>query len=231
MNVGLRVLGRLNLDDKVDVWNIKTSRGHISGNEHLELPFLEPLDGHLSLVLRYVTVHYLHFLFDFFGKNELVSVLLCLREHDCFGVASITDEDVSQGSHPVVIRALDSQVTHLPRRLVLKILREINDLESSSHILSCNISNPHWDCSRKETYLNTLVLGSLYACENSVNIFLEAQLEHDICFVEHNCLKVAEVDVASLDVIEYSTCGTNQDVDARPQLPCLIIDTDTAIDG
>ena len=31
-------------------------------------------------------------------------------------------------------------------------------------------------------------------------------------------------------MVEHSTCGTDQDVDALPQLPCLVIDAHAAVD-
>ena len=57
MNVGLRFLGRLNLDDQVNIWDVKTARGDICGDKDAELAFFEALHSDFTLVLSDVTVH------------------------------------------------------------------------------------------------------------------------------------------------------------------------------
>lgn len=149
MNVSLSVFWRLNLDDKVNVWDVEASGGDIGGHEDLELAFLEPLDRHLSLILRYVAMHYFHLLFDFLGQNQLVCILLRLREYDCLGVSSIADKYVSKSCHSIVEGTLYRQVINLPSCLVFEVLSEVHDLESSPHILSCDISYPGWNSGRE----------------------------------------------------------------------------------
>jgi len=65
MDVRLGVLGRLNLNDKVDRGDVQTARGNIGGDEHVELLLLESLEGNLSLVLSDVAVHDLDIFLDF----------------------------------------------------------------------------------------------------------------------------------------------------------------------
>lgn len=57
MDVRLRVFWRFQLNNKFDIWNVKTSSCDIGGNEDLELGFSEPLHGHFSLVLGDISVH------------------------------------------------------------------------------------------------------------------------------------------------------------------------------
>lgn len=229
MNICLSVFWWLNLDNQVNVGDVEASRSDISGYKDLELALLEPLDRDLSLVLCDIAVHYFHLLFDFLGQNQLVSILLRLREYDCFGVSSIADEHVGQCSHPVVERALNRQVIHLPGRLVLEVLGEVDDLESSSHVLSCDVSYPNWDRGREEQKLNIFGQGSLNASEYVVHVFLEAKLEHDVSLVEHNCLQLSEVDIAPFDVVEHATGRSDQNVHSLSQLPGLIVDADAAV--
>lgn len=58
MDVALCVLWRFNLNHQIDVGDIDTSSGNISGYQDFEFELLESLEGYLSLVLSDVTVHY-----------------------------------------------------------------------------------------------------------------------------------------------------------------------------
>ena len=64
MDVRLGVLWRLHLDNKLNVWDVKTSCCYISGDEDLEFVVLESLESHLSLVLRDVSMHGLDIVLD-----------------------------------------------------------------------------------------------------------------------------------------------------------------------
>ena len=70
MDVSLSLLGWLNLNDKVDIWDVKTTRSNVSSDEHAELSFLEPLHGHLTLVLSDVSMHDLDVLLDFIREQK-----------------------------------------------------------------------------------------------------------------------------------------------------------------
>ena len=66
VNVGLSVLGRLNLHDEVYTWDVKATGGYISGHKHAELLLLEALEGHFTLVLCDIAVHDFNVFLDFF---------------------------------------------------------------------------------------------------------------------------------------------------------------------
>lgn len=68
MDVRLSLLGWLQLDDQIDVRDIKTSRGNVSGDENAELALLKSLHRDLSLILSNVSMHYLYVLLDFIGE-------------------------------------------------------------------------------------------------------------------------------------------------------------------
>ena len=107
MDVGLGVLWWFDLDDELHVLDVKASACDIGSNEDLELALLESLHGDFSLVLGNIAMHYLDVLLDLVAQNQRISVLLGLGEHDRFGVATITNQDVSQGRHSVVVGTLD----------------------------------------------------------------------------------------------------------------------------
>ena len=64
-----------------------------------------------------------------------------------------------------------------------------------------------------------------------VDLFFEALLEHLVGFVEDDRLQGAEVDVASLNMIEDTATGANEEVDTAAQSPCLVLDVDATVDG
>lgn len=65
MNVGLSVLWRLNLNNKVNVWNVEASRSYISCNQHTKFVLFESLKSNFSLILGNITMHDLNVILDF----------------------------------------------------------------------------------------------------------------------------------------------------------------------
>lgn len=94
MDVSLWVNGWFHLDDEVNAWDVQATGCDISGNEHLELLFLEALEGHFTLVLGDVTVHHFDLVLDLVRQKELVGFVLCLSKHDSLA-CTIADQDVS----------------------------------------------------------------------------------------------------------------------------------------
>ena len=76
MNISLRLLGRFDLDDKVDAGNIETTGSDISGNQHAEFLLLKALKGDFSLVLRNITVHDLDVFLDLLSCEKFIGFLL-----------------------------------------------------------------------------------------------------------------------------------------------------------
>jgi hypothetical protein len=65
MNVGLCILWWLDLDDKINILNVKSTRCNICSYKNLELSLFESLHGDLSLVLSNITMHDFDVLADF----------------------------------------------------------------------------------------------------------------------------------------------------------------------
>ena len=66
MNIGFCILGRLNLDDEVDTWDVETTRCNISGDEYTEFLLLEAFKGDFTLILGDITVHNLNVFLNLF---------------------------------------------------------------------------------------------------------------------------------------------------------------------
>jgi len=52
-----------------------------------------------------------------------------------------------------------------------------------------------------------------------------------ISFIKHHRFDVAEVDVASADVIEDTSGGSHEEVNSTTQLTSLVFDADTTVDS
>ena len=70
----------------------------------------------------------------------------------------------------------------------------------------------------------------LYVFHDLFNVFFEALFEHLVSFVQHNCFQLGKIEVPSLHVVEYSSCGSYEDVHSSPQFPRLVLDGDAAVD-
>jgi len=145
MNVSFSVLWRLNLDDQIYILNIKTSRSNICCHKYLELAFFESLHCNFSLILSNITMHHLNILLDLIRQNQRIGILLGLRKHNRLCISTIADQNVSKRRHSILVRALDSQVVHLLRSLVLQVLSQIDHSETFLHILASQAFDPAWD--------------------------------------------------------------------------------------
>lgn len=89
MDVGLGIFWWLELDDKTDALDIKTSGSNVSGNQDIELALLEPLDGGLSLVLRDTSMHHLDILIQGVTLTKHVRVFSSCSEDNHFSSLSV----------------------------------------------------------------------------------------------------------------------------------------------
>ena len=153
MDVGLSLLGWLNLDDQVHVGDVKTTRGDISGDKHAELSFLESLHRDLTLVLSDVTVHDFDVLLDLVRQEQRVGISLRLSEDNDLATLSINDQDVSKRGQTVLEWALNGQMLHVPSRLVFELDSQVNDAHILVHVRSGDVSHPPWDSGREKQNL------------------------------------------------------------------------------
>ena len=70
MDVGLSFLGRLDLDDQVNVGDVKSARSDIGSDKDSELAFFKALHRDFTLVLSDITMHDLNVLLDLIGKQK-----------------------------------------------------------------------------------------------------------------------------------------------------------------
>jgi len=94
VDICLSVFWRLNLNNKVNVADVKSSCSNICGNEDLKFAFFESLHGDFSLVLVDISMHYLDVLLDLVSEDKVISVAFCLAEHNCFCTHSVAYQDI-----------------------------------------------------------------------------------------------------------------------------------------
>ncbi len=150
MDVGLGLFRGLDLDDQVDVGDVKTTRGNISCDKNSEFALLEALHGDFTLVLGDVTVHDLDVLLDLVRQEERVGVGLSLSKDDDLACFAVDDENVSEGRQTVLEGALDCKMGNIASSLVLKLHGEVNNAHALLHVSRCNISHPSWNGGREQ---------------------------------------------------------------------------------
>lgn len=105
---------------------------------------------------------------------------------------------------------------------VLNILCEVEYHMIGSHVSSCNVLDPEWDCSRKHQNLELVISVLSTRRQNFFNFIFESKLEHLIGFIKNNTFEIAEVNVTSLHMIQNSSNSSNKNIDTMLKLPGLI---------
>lgn len=231
VDVGLDILRRLDLDNEVHVWNIEPSRRDVGSHEDAELVFLESVKSHLSLALRNVSVHDFDILIDFIGENQGVGFRLRRREDNRLPKAAIDDQQVRQSFLPVVIGTTYRNVVDILLRLVFEILRQIDHLPVWPEVVVGQVLDPGWNSGGEEEELRRSLRALLDLLENLIYVLFEAHVQHLVGLVEDQCLQLREISkVTSIQMIQYSSSRSNEDVDALSQSMCLIVDGGAAVD-
>jgi hypothetical protein len=146
VDVGLSFFRGLHLDDEIYAGDVKSSGGDISGDKNVEFLLLEPLEGDLSLVLRDISVHHLDLgVRHLLREQKSVSICFSLSENDRLSEPSVDDQNVSQGAHPVVVRAVDGQMLDVLGSLVGQVFAQIYALVVSLHVATHHTLHPVGD--------------------------------------------------------------------------------------
>ena len=133
MNIGLNFLRGLNLNDQIDIRDIKTASSNVSSHQYLKLTFSESLQRHLPLRLSNVSVHNLNVLLDLVTQKELVRLNLGRSENECFAMqTSVAHQDVGKGVKTVLPRTINDKVLHSLCCFVLEVLCLVANVDSSS---------------------------------------------------------------------------------------------------
>lgn len=84
-----------------------------------------------------------------------------------------------------MIRAVDDQMLHTLRCLVLQVTNEINHAKVWLEEAARYLLNPPWYGGRKHETLDVGWSLSLDSAHDLFNFFLEAQVEHAVCLIKN----------------------------------------------
>lgn len=232
MDVGLGVFWWLELDHKANSLDVKTSGSDVSGDEDPELSFTVSLDGGLSLVLRDASMHDLAMVLQVVSHAKLISVFLRGSENNHLSVSHVARQNFVDSFDSLMPSALNGKMSYFLRGLVGQILGKIDKLEVIFHVFSGDFIDPLGKGCREKAHLEVFLVDDLGSfIQDLLDILLEAHVEHDISLVEHESFQLREVDVLSLDMVEHSAGGSHEQVNSCLQLACLVLDTDTSVNG
>ena len=230
MDVRLCVLRRFELDDEVNIRNIKASGGHVGGNENLELAVSESLEGDLSLTLRNVSVENLDFVFEMRTLDDFVGLLFSLGKDNGFSFqADVDEKEVGEGGESVVLWASDGEMLDIFGGLVLEVSGEVEIFVASIEEFFSHSSNPSRHGGAEHDELRGMFLSDFV--HKPFDVFLESHVHHLVCLIKDDSLDPIERDVSSLHMVQHSSSSSHEELNSSSELVCLGMDRDTSING
>lgn len=145
MDVGLGIFWWLNLNDQVNIRNIKPSRSHICCNEYTELVLFKSSESNFSLILSNISVHNFDLTRYFLGEQETVGLNFGGAEDDTLSKSSVNNKHIGKGLHSVVVRAADRDMVDILLCLTFKIFCKIDHFPSWVEIVLSQTSDPRWN--------------------------------------------------------------------------------------
>lgn len=115
--------------------------------------------------------------------------------------------------------------------LVLQVLTEINYAQISLHVLRGHVSHPPGNSRGEEADLEFSAALASDRLQDLVYIFFKAELEHLIGLIQNDGLDAGKVDVSALNVVEDTTCSSDEEVDTTAELASLVFHGDATVDG
>lgn len=115
--------------------------------------------------------------------------------------------------------------------LVLQVLTEINYAQISLHVLCRHVSHPPGNSRGEEADLEFSAALASDRLQDLVYIFFKAELEHLIGLIQNDGLDAGKVDVSALNVVEDTTCSSDEEVDTTAELASLVFHGDATVDG
>lgn len=144
VNISLDILWWLNLNDQINVGNIKTSRRNICSYKNRKLLLLKSLEGDLSLVLCDISVHNLNISLHFIRNQKLIGFSLGGRENNGLTKPTVNQEDIGESLHPVVEGTVDRNMIDVFLGLILQVLGKIDLFPIFLEISVSHLLDPSW---------------------------------------------------------------------------------------
>ena len=205
VDIAFGVIRNVIVQHVADPLNVKTTGSNICCDQNVETAVLKLVDRALALCLRDVTV-------DSCSResactelfSEFFSFVLGAHEHD-HGLKLSDLKNAGQGVELVAVR--DRQVT-LGDIGIGTGLGLDRDFLRLTQILAGDPANAVGHCGGKQC--NLLVFRGVG--ENTLDVFLEAHVEHLVCFVQHEEAKIRDVQGTLFEVVDDTTRGADDDL-------------------
>lgn len=227
MNVIVNIGRKIVVDDVGDIRNIETTGGNSSCNHDGESSGTEHLQGTLTLALSAVSMNgrRLEILVD---KEIAQGIRHAFSlDEDEGKVALVGVENIEKNRALVgVLDVLD---------LLCDVLGSGTDTTNrKENVIPQEIAGQHLDIpgegGGKHERLSVLGLGHVLALNDTANLRLETHVQHAVSLIEDEVLDVAERDAATLDEIDKTTRGSDEEIATTLNEAELRSDIGTTVD-
>lgn len=227
MDVVINVGGEIIVDNVGDVGNIQTTSSNGSSNHNGAASVTEELEGALTLTLGAVTV-------DRSGREALVDEEVGERVGHALGLDKDEGETTSVGVEDVekdgaLVNVLD----------VLNLLSNVlrggtNTTDRKEDVVLEEVAGQHLNVAgeggREHQSLAVVDLRHVLTLDNAANLGLETHVQHAISLVENKILNVAERNAATLNKVDKTAGGGDEEIAATLNLAELGANIGTTVD-
>ncbi|GKT40846.1 uncharacterized protein ColSpa_01026 [Colletotrichum spaethianum] len=227
VDVVVNVGGQVVVDDMGNVGDIETTSGNSGGNQNGAATVAEELQSALTLTLSAVTVNR-------GGGEVLVDQEVGQRVGHALGLDENEGETGTVGVENIQEnRALVDVLDVLD--LLGNVLRGgTNTTNGQENVVLQEVASEHLDVAGEgggeHESLAVLNIGHVLALDDTANLGLETHVKHAVSLIEHKVLDVLEGDAATLDKIDKTSGGGNEQVAAALDLTKLGADVGTTVD-
>ena len=224
VGVVLVFLGHVVVDDGIHIGNINTARCHIGGDQHIDLPGLEPRHNAVALSLGQVAVQAVHVEVQpgkLVGQHPRV-VLGVAEDHDPL-VALVNDD----------LRGVGQLVTARGQQLVLGNFRagilDGLDADLGGVVLVEPADVQHLAADGRREHRQALAV--LHQVDDVLDVLVKAHVQHLVGLVQHDGFDVGDINGVVAVVVHQAARRGNDDLAAGFELSLLLIHARAAIDA
>ncbi len=224
MHVGFRVVRHVHVEYVGDARHIQTACGHVGGDNDVQAAILERLDHTLTLVLSDVTVQRSSLVaLGFQRSGQIQSGLLSTHEGD--QRVEILDFQQAQHRRDLLV-GMDHQVCLLDTGHGLGLGSDLDVLRLAQVLLGNGT-----DRVRQRGGEQYGLTARRHGFEDDFQVIHETQLEHFVCFVEHQELHGRQQRTVTAEVIDQTARRSHDDLRALTDGLELRPHGRTAVDG
>ena len=224
VGVVLVFLGHVVVDDGIHIGNVNTARCHIGGDQHIDLPGLEPRHDAVALSLGQVAVQAVHVEVQpgkLVGQHPRV-VLGVAEDHDPL-VALVNDD----------LRGVGQLVTARGQQLVLGNFRagilDGLDADLGGVVLVEPADVQHLAADGRREHRQALAV--LHQVDDVLDVLVKAHVQHLVGLVQHDGFDVGDINGVVAVVVHQAARRGNDDLAAGFELALLLVHARAAIDA